>query len=197
MPWATASLGSSPSSQRITERSWTPSDQSAFSFERITPEVLAVAVDAGHLAELARVDELLHLAEARVVEEQVPGHQHEAALLRQRDELLHLARPHRRRLLDEHVLARLERLLRERVVRRHGRRDDDRVDGCRRRAGRRSRRSSRAAGSAPRTAARSSSSVSQIHASSASSPTTRTTFLPQPPTPAWATRVTASRPSRS
>jgi hypothetical protein len=37
MPCATASLGSSPRSQRITERSWTPSDQSAFSFERITP----------------------------------------------------------------------------------------------------------------------------------------------------------------
>src|SRR5581483_9005984 len=36
-PWATASTGSSSISQRMTERSWTPSDQSAFSCERITP----------------------------------------------------------------------------------------------------------------------------------------------------------------
>ena len=42
---------------------------------------------------------------------------------RERDELLHLLAAHRRRLLDEDVLARLERLLRELVVRRHGRRD--------------------------------------------------------------------------
>ena len=34
-------------------------------------EVLAVAVDAGDLAELAGVDEVLHLAQAGVVEEQV------------------------------------------------------------------------------------------------------------------------------
>ena len=45
--------------------------------------------------------------------------------------------------------------------------------------------------------ARRPSSVSQTQARSASSPTTRTTLLPHPPTPAWATRVKASRPSRS
>ena len=44
------------------------------------PEVLPVRVDAEHVAELARVDELLQLAHARVVEEQVAGHQDEVAL---------------------------------------------------------------------------------------------------------------------
>ena len=91
-------------------------------------EVLAVPVDAGDLAERAGVDELLHLPEARVVEQQVAGHEHEVACLGERDELLHLLAPHRRRLLDEDVLARVERLLRERVVGRDGRGDDDGVD---------------------------------------------------------------------
>ena len=53
-------------------------------------EVLAVAVDAEHVAELARVDELLQLADARVVEEQMPRHEDEAAFGGDRDELLHL-----------------------------------------------------------------------------------------------------------
>ena len=44
------------------------------------------------------------------------------------DELLHLGGAHRRRLLDEDVLARLERRSRERIVRRDGRRDHDGVD---------------------------------------------------------------------
>src|SRR5260370_20395094 len=43
-------------------------------------EVLAVAVDAEHLAELAGVDQLLQLAHAWVVEEEVPGHQDEVTL---------------------------------------------------------------------------------------------------------------------
>ena len=89
------------------------------------PEVLPVAVDAEHVAELAGVDELLQLLHAGVVEQQMARHEHELALLGERDELLHLRRAHRRRLLDEDVLARLERLLRERVVCRHGRRDHD------------------------------------------------------------------------
>ena len=49
-------------------------------------------------------------------------------LLRQRDELLHLVALHGRRLLDEHVLAGEKRALGQLVVRRHRRRDDDRVD---------------------------------------------------------------------
>ena len=92
-------------------------------------EVLAVAVDARDLAELATVHELLHLAQPGVVEEEVTGHQHEATLLGERHELLHLRGAHRRRLLDEDVLARLERLLRELVMRRHRGRDHDRLDG--------------------------------------------------------------------
>src|SRR5579884_320579 len=92
------------------------------------PEVLAVAVDAQHLAQFAAVDELLQLLHARVVEEEVARHQHEVPRRRELDELGHLGRAHRGRLLDQHVLARLERLLRERVVRRHRRRDHDRVD---------------------------------------------------------------------
>ena len=63
-----------------------------------------------------------------MVEQQVAGHQDEVALLRQSDELLHLLAAHRRRLLDEDVLPRLERLLREGVVRRHRRRDHDGLD---------------------------------------------------------------------
>ena len=92
------------------------------------PEVLPVRVDAEHVAELARVDELLQLAHARVVEQEVAGHQDEVALGGERDELVHLGALHRRRLLDEDVLAGLERLLGERVVGRHRRRDHDRVE---------------------------------------------------------------------
>ncbi len=55
-------------------------------------------------------------------------HEHEPACLRETDELLHLGEAHRRRLLDEDVLARLERRLRERIVRGNRGRDHDRVD---------------------------------------------------------------------
>ena len=64
----------------MTERSWTPSDQSAFSSGRMTPRFCAVAVDAKDVAELARVDELLELLDAGVVEEEMSGHQHEIAV---------------------------------------------------------------------------------------------------------------------
>ncbi len=43
-------------------------------------EVLTVAVDVEHLAELTVIDELLELADARVVQEQMAGHEHELAL---------------------------------------------------------------------------------------------------------------------
>src|SRR5581483_9604490 len=92
------------------------------------PEVLAVSVDAEDLAELSGSDELLQLLHAGVVEQQVARHQHPVAGRGQPDELVHLRRAHRRRLLDEDVLPRLERLLRELVVRRYGRRDDDGVE---------------------------------------------------------------------
>jgi hypothetical protein len=58
----------------------------------------------------------------------VAGHERQVTLLRERDELLHLLASHRGRLLDEHVLAREQRVLREGVVRRDRRRDHDRVD---------------------------------------------------------------------
>jgi hypothetical protein len=90
-------------------------------------EVLAVAVDAEHVAELARVDDAFQRADGWVVQQQMAGHQHTAALLRQLAQLLHLAAPHRGRLLDEHVLVRLERPSRELVVRRYGRGDHDGV----------------------------------------------------------------------
>ena len=116
-------------------------------------EVLAVAVHAEHLAELARVDELLQLPHARVVEQEVARHEHEVAVGRDRDELVDLLGPHRGRLLDEHVLPRLERLLRKCVVRRYRRRDDDAFDlGSRRGAPRTTSRDARR-GSARRTSA--------------------------------------------
>ena len=58
----------------------------------------------------------------------MPRHEHEITRAGQRDELVHLGGAHRGRLLDEHVLARLERLLCELVMRRDGRRDHDGVE---------------------------------------------------------------------
>ena len=112
----------------MTERSWTPSDHSAFSCLPDDAEVLPVPVDHQDLAERALVDELLELLNAGVIEEQVAGHEDEVALLGDRHELVDLRRLHRGRLLDEDVLAGLERVLRELVVRRHRRRDHDCVE---------------------------------------------------------------------
>ena len=80
------------------------------------PEVLPVAVDAEDVAERAGADQLLQLLDTGVVEEQVTRHADEVALLREADEIIHLLAAHRRRLLDEHVLARLEGLSSEAVV---------------------------------------------------------------------------------
>src|SRR5579871_4929955 len=91
-------------------------------------EVHALAVDAQDVAELAGVDQLLQLQDGGVVEEEVAGHQHAVALLCEPHELVHLDRAHRRRLFHEDVLAGLERALRERMVRRHRRRDRNRVE---------------------------------------------------------------------
>ena len=54
------------------------------------PEVLAVPVDAEHVAELAGGDHLLQPLDSRVVEEQVSGHQHEVVIVGEGDELVHL-----------------------------------------------------------------------------------------------------------
>ncbi len=91
-------------------------------------QVDAVAVDAEHVPELTAVDQVLHLEDAGVVEQQVARHQHAVLGDRQRDELVHLDRAHRGRLLDEDMLARFERLLREGVVRRHRGRDHDGIE---------------------------------------------------------------------
>jgi hypothetical protein len=92
------------------------------------PEVLPVAVQVEHVSELARLDQLLQLAHARVIEQQVPWHQHELALPGDRHELLRLGRVHRHRLLDEDVLAGEQRPPREVEVRHDGRGDDDRLE---------------------------------------------------------------------
>ena len=95
---------------------------------------------------------------------------------------------HRRRLLDEDVLAGLERPLRELVVRRHGGRDARPRRGRGRRASRRTSRPSVPADSAPRTRRALPSAGSLSHASSARSAKLRARFLPHSPRPAWPTR---------
>ena len=132
------------------------------------PEVLAVAVDVEEAPELLRVDQVLQLGHARVVEEQVAGHEHERALLGEGDELLAEGRRKRERLLDEDVLAGEECLARELEVRHDGRRDGDGVEPT-------SASTSsklvvlRASGKRAPKRSRRSSSRSQIHASSAPS----------------------------
>ena len=91
-------------------------------------EVLAVAVDDEHVAELPVVDQLLQLLDGWVIEQEMAGHEDEPAILGEADQLLHLDGPHCRGLLHEDVLAGLERRARERVMRRDGRRDHDGVD---------------------------------------------------------------------
>ena len=156
-------------------------------------EVLAVRVDAQHVSKVARLDERLQRVDGRVVEEQVTGHQHELALLGEIAELLHLVRVHRRRLLDEHVLSRLQRQLGQFIVRGDRGRDDDRFElGVGQEllevAG-----DAGLAGSGPRNSCRRSSSASQSQARSASSSKLRARFLPHAPRPACPSLVTISR----
>jgi hypothetical protein len=91
-------------------------------------EVLPVPVDVEDVAELSRVDDLLQLLDAGVVEQEVSRQQNEAALLGEVAELLELGAAHRRRFLDEDVLAGLERPAGELVVGRYGRGDHDALD---------------------------------------------------------------------
>ena len=74
------------------------------------------------------VDQLLDGVDGRAVEERVTRHEHEPALRGEPHELLRLLERRGERLLDEHVLPRLERGVRERVVRADRRRDHDGVD---------------------------------------------------------------------
>ena len=80
------------------------------------------------VAELAGVDDLLQLRDARVVLEQVADHQRAPALLRRGDRLLRVGDRLRQRLLDEAVLARAQHALGERGVARDGGGEDDGVE---------------------------------------------------------------------
>ena len=89
-----------------TETSCAPRLQSAFSSSRSLPRFRRLRVDVVDVAELARVDDLLQLAHARVVLEQVADHQHARRPRRGRlDHALGLRGRLRQRLLDEAVLA--------------------------------------------------------------------------------------------
>ncbi len=91
-------------------------------------EVEAVAVDVVDLAELTRVGELLELADAGVVLEQVSNHQRAIGAFGGRDHALCVGDRERERLLDEAVLASGEHALGELGVRGHGGRESDRVE---------------------------------------------------------------------
>src|SRR3990170_105945 len=92
------------------------------------PEVLPVPVDAEHVAELAGRDHVLDASDARVVEEQVTGHENAVPVAGECHELVHLVPLHCGRLLDEDMLAGLECQPRELVVCRHGSRDDHGIE---------------------------------------------------------------------
>ena len=90
-------------------------------------QVLPVAVEVEDLAEQAVVDDLLHVLEPRVVDEQVVDHQDAVAGVGQGGHLASIRAGQRERLLDEDVLAGFEDALRERGVRGNRCGDDHRV----------------------------------------------------------------------
>ena len=98
----------------------------------VQAEVDAARRDEVELAELAAVDQLLDGDDRRAVEERVARHQHAAGLAGQAHELCRLLGARCEGLLDEDVLAELQRLRGELEVGRDRRRDHDRVDSGRR-----------------------------------------------------------------
>ena len=94
----------------------------------VQAEVHAARRDEVDLAELAGVDQALDRRHRRAVEERVAGHSTRPFASATLDQLARLLGRRRERLLDEDVLAGLERRHRERVVGRDGRRDRDRLD---------------------------------------------------------------------
>ena len=85
-------------------------------------------VQVVRLAELLGRHDLLHLADAGVVEEGVADHQQPAGRVGQIAERFAAGDVQRHRLLDQHVTAVVERARDQRLVRRRRRRDHDRVD---------------------------------------------------------------------
>jgi hypothetical protein len=91
-------------------------------------EVRANGADVEHVAELAGLDDVVHLEDRRAVFESMPDHQHQVSLARNLDKFIGLFGRGRQRLLDQHRLARLERAPGHRVVSADRSRDDDTFD---------------------------------------------------------------------
>ena len=85
-------------------------------------------IEEQQLSDLARAHQLGHLRDRRRVQEDVIDQEHALDLVGERHELGGLGDGRRQRLLDQHVLARQERGLRQAMVGRHRRRDGDRVE---------------------------------------------------------------------
>ena len=91
-------------------------------------EVETLRVDVADLAELSRIDVLLHPPDGRVEQEDVTDHQRQVSARGTLDEIATFRARPRQRLLDQDVLAGIERPLREVVVAGDRRRQDDPVD---------------------------------------------------------------------
>ena len=91
-------------------------------------EVHPARRDEVDLTELAGVDQALDDGHGWAVEERVAGHEHEAGRLSRSTELFNLFGRRRQRLLDERVLAGLERRHRQGEVGRDRSRDRHGVD---------------------------------------------------------------------
>ena len=68
-------------------------------------EVQPLTVDIANLAQLAGVEQLLHIPDRGVVDERMAHHDYEIALLSQFGQFIHLGNFGRERLLDKNVLA--------------------------------------------------------------------------------------------
>ena len=110
----------------MTQRSWTPSDDSAFSSFRIFPRFWRLPYRQRISPSSPVSTSSRELPDAGVVEQEVAGHHHEVALLSQCAELLGLLGPERRRL-STRTCFRRERAVREVEVGGNWRGDDDRV----------------------------------------------------------------------
>src|SRR5438105_1417106 len=97
--------------------------------ELMEAEIDPLAIDVLDLSELAAIDDPLHGRDRGVVDERVPDHEHAPGPAGGRDDGFGVGDGPRERLLDEHVLAGGEGLLREGAVRRDRRHHADRVDG--------------------------------------------------------------------